>query len=129
MREDQYNRMINLHERLTDVFLTESEPDKWPGAGIDPALYDQRTRGDRYWCKKNAVATIALMQRITSLTVQVQHASATGAEVVFDDDVNLDAEVAKAEKEAAQMLGELERIRQSSAKKAFDERVYGGKTQ
>jgi hypothetical protein len=72
MRQDQYEKLQQLEEQLTDAFLGEAEPAKWPGAGVDPGAMDQKTRGDRYWCKKNAVATISLVQRVGTLIGQVQ---------------------------------------------------------
>jgi hypothetical protein len=72
MRQDQYERLQQLEEKLTDVFIGEAEPEKWPGAGLDAGAMDQKTRGDRYWVKKNAVATLSLMQRVGTLIGVVQ---------------------------------------------------------
>jgi hypothetical protein len=72
MRQDQYERLQALEEKLADVFIGEAEPEKWPGHGLDPGVMDQKTRGDRYWVKKNAVATLSLMQRVAVTLGQVQ---------------------------------------------------------
>ena len=129
MRQDQFERLQALEERLTDTFLSEAEPDKWPGAGLDPGALDQQTRGDRYWCKKNAVATLSLIQRVGALVGQVQQAGsgtmppgAPDAEGEARD--HLDAEVKAAEKEAEKLMREL---RDKSAKAEFDKRVHGSK--
>lgn len=128
MRQDQYERLQALEEKLMDVFLVEAEPDKWPGHGIEPAAMDQQTRGDRYWCKKGAVATLSLAQRVATTIGQVQLAGAGTAppqdgEVERED--QLDAEIKAAEKEAARLMSELQT---GSKKMAFDKRVHGRST-
>lgn len=124
MRQDQYERLQALSERLTDVFLDEAEPDNWPGKGMDVAAMDKQTRGDRYWCKKNAVATLSLIDRVGKLTGDIQAASSAGAgsAAVVDDDDGLDTEIESAEKEAAKLMDKM----LLQAKKAqFDKRVHG----
>jgi len=125
MRQDQFEKMQTLHERLTDLFLDEADPQKWPGIGIDLAAMDKQTRGDRYWSKKNAVATIALMQRIQSLVDVVRERSAGGEDAptaVTDPQEDLDAEVDAAEKEAKRVLA---RMQDPAAKAEFDRRIHG----
>jgi hypothetical protein len=121
MRQDQYEKLQTLSERLTDVFLDEAEPEKWPGHNIDPGAMDQQTRGDRYWCKKNAVATLTLIGRVEGLTDMIRKQS-NGAAVVADEEATLDAEINAAEKEAAKLLDQLQR---RSKKAEFDKRVHG----
>lgn len=129
MRQDQYEKLQDLGERLTDVFLAEAEPAEWPGAGLKPGQMDQQTRGDRYWCKKNAAATLSLVQRVAGLVHTIQLAGGTdpagadGSEAgVADEAAQLDTEIASAEKEAAKLLDELQR---RTAKAAFDTRTHG----
>lgn len=127
MRQDQFERLQQLEEKLTDVFLDEAEPSVWPGHGLAPNALDQGTRGDRYWCKKNAVATLSLIQRVAALvhTVQVHGDTPppTGAEATLgDDEDQLDGAIASAEKEASKLLDELQR---RSKKAAFDARTHG----
>lgn len=127
MRQDQYEKLQALEERLTDVFINEAEPAKWPGHALEPGAMDQQTRGDRYWCKKNAVATLSLIQRVAGLVHTIQVNAATpppaGAEPPSgDDDKQLDGEIAAAEKEAARLLDEMQR---RSRKEAFDQRTHG----
>ena len=43
MRQDQYEKLQALSERLTDVFLNEAEPEQWPGHNIEPGAMDQQT--------------------------------------------------------------------------------------
>lgn len=124
MRQDQYEKLQALSERLTDVFLDEAEPEQWPGHNIEPGAMDQQTRGDRYWCKKNAVATLTLIGRVAGLTdlIQKQSNAGNGAAGVTDEEATLDAEINAAEKEAAKLLDQLQR---RSKKGEFDKRVHG----
>jgi hypothetical protein len=57
MRPDQVQRLQELSEKLADAFLLEADPVEWPGDGKVPTEMTQQERGDRYWCKKNAMAT------------------------------------------------------------------------
>lgn len=129
MRQDQFERLQQLEEQLTDAFIGEAAPEKWPGHGVDPGAMDQQTRGDRYWCKKNAVATISLVQRVGTLIGQIQlrgagTTPAAPAEGEQQQD-HLEDEVKAAEKEAAKLLRELQ---SGAGKAAFDRRVHGSKT-
>lgn len=125
MRQDQFEALQKRGEELVDVFLTESDPATWPGAGVAPANMEKTTRGDRYWCKKDAVATLACAQRIFTLVQVIRERSApdlppgTGGEP--GEEESLDKEVAAAEAEAARLLDQVQR----GAKKAeFDKRVH-----
>jgi len=124
MRQDQYQRLQELSERLTDVFLDEANPDTWPGAGAALAVMDKTTRGDRYWAKKNAAATGMLMGRVEHLigTIQSDSHVGDGAAAVRDSEAELDAEIASAEKEAERLLNEVQRC---TRKNEFDRRVHG----
>lgn len=109
MRQDQYERLVTLSEKLTDALLIELDPEQWPGAGLAPMAMDQKTRGDRYWCKKNAAATLTLIMKNNNLFDLIRRQEAplppsadTGGD--DDEDSGLDAEIRRAEKEAAQVL-------------------------
>jgi hypothetical protein len=104
-----------LQEKLIDVLVQEMDPEKWPGAGLDPASMDQQTRGDRYWAKKNLAATQSVVMRNASLIGVVQRQTAGaggGAEVTPDapaaDEGGLDAEIRAAEKEAEKLLAKVQ---------------------
>lgn len=127
MRADQFARLQSLSERLTDVFLEEADPDRWPGRGIDLANLDQRTRGDLYWCKKNAVATLSLIGRVASLTniirMQGGEPLPPGPEQNGQSEEDgLDAEIREAEREAQRLLND---IQKGTKKAEFDKRVHG----
>jgi len=131
MRQDQYERLQQLEEKLMDVFLSEADPETWPGHGIATGAMDQKTRGDRYWVKKNAVATLSLAQRVGTTIGQVQlrgagttaPESASAPEGPAPD--HLDDEVSAYEKEAAALLKGLQ---DGSRKAEFDRKVHGRAT-
>lgn len=125
MRQDQFDKLQSLSEKLTDVVLVEADPDHWPGSGWKPIELTKEQRGDRYWSKKNAVATLSLIGRIHQLTAAIRMASNAGAgggAAVSEPEEELDAEVQAAEKEAAKLLDELQR---RTKKAEFDKRVHG----
>ncbi|WLE60281.1 hypothetical protein [Burkholderia plantarii] len=124
MRQDQYERLQALSEKLTDVFLGEADPDTWPGAGLPLATMDKATRGDRYWSKKNAAGTVMLIGRVHTLIGQIQLGSnvGDGAAAVASAEDELDAEVAAAEQEAARLLDQVQR---RARKTEFDKRTHG----
>lgn len=124
MRQDQYEKLQALSEKLTDVFLSEADPDNWPGSGWNPAQLTKEQRGDRYWSKKNAVATLSIITKVAQLTTVIQESSnaGTGSANVVDDEGGLDADILQAEKEAAKLLDQMTR---AAAKKNFDHRVHG----
>ncbi|MCA3182750.1 MULTISPECIES: hypothetical protein [unclassified Cupriavidus] len=126
MRQDQYERLQTLTEKLTDVFLEEANPETWPGHGIAAGQMDQQTRGDRYWVKKNAAATLTVIMKTSSLIGVIQQRSAAGApdgvQPETEEPDGLDGEIRAAEKEAARLLNKLGT---ASSKEAFDKRVHG----
>lgn len=100
MRPDQIQRLSDLSEKLADVVLEEADPDTWPGAGIPLADMTTEDRGNRYWSKKNAAATFALLERTASLLSDVQ--TVGGKE--RNDDEDLEKQIAAKEREAAKLL-------------------------
>ncbi len=116
MRPDQIARLTDLQEKLADVVLEEADPEMWPGAGMPLADMTTQDRGDRYWCKKNAAATFALLERTTA-TMERQLAAGTPAAEIEDD---MDKQVARREREAAALL---DRVMDKGRKVAFDERT------
>ena len=113
MRQDQYEKLQALTEKLTDAFLGEADPEAWPGHGVGIAVMDQQTRGDRYWCKKNAAATLSVLVRTTNLIGIVQMRGGVGGTAPTGDpdpdDGGLDADIKAAEKEAAKLMSQLQK--------------------
>lgn len=115
MTPNQLERMRKLEEKLADVVLDEADPDSWPGKSKSLADLTAGERGDRYWCKKNAAASFALLARCS---VFVTGAPSSGD----DDEVSIDKQIAKREAEAQRLLDTtLNQARKSS----FDEKIRG----
>lgn len=128
MRQDQFERLQALSEKLMDVFLDEADPSSWPGKGMKIGAMDAQTRGDLYWVRKTAASAGMLYTRVMSMVNQVQMVGAGTTPPSSDEaetGTQLDAEVAAAEKEAARLLRE---IQSGAGKAAFDKRVHGGKS-
>jgi len=92
--------MRALQEALADTFFVECEPKDWPG--LDTA----EGRGDRYWLKKNASASLALIGRIENLLALRDgrvKGGPTPGEQEKQDEANLDREIRDAEKEAERL--------------------------
>lgn len=127
MRQDQFEKIQALNEKLADVFINEANPDKWPGANTPIDLQDAKIRGDRYWMKKNAVATIALIQRITYYVGSIQRnqipVDPVGGETVDQaEESSVDKEIDKYEKSAKKLIDDM---LNATGKKEYDKRVIG----
>lgn len=86
MTAAQYARLAAIQSRLFDVLGDECDPDCWPGAGIAPTAWDRDTRGDRYWHKKNAAATMSLITRAQSIFKAELDNARRGSGAETDDD-------------------------------------------
>lgn len=137
MRVDQFERMQSLSEKLAEVFLEEADPDTWPGAGMttedwrELELADrkgaQQIRGDRYWSKKNAAATIMLIQRIQNLTDAIRlrqppDPDEPGALTETEQEIDVDTEIRRFEREAAALL---DKVQRETRKAKFDAKTHG----
>lgn len=127
MRQDQYERLQALGEKLMDVFLDEADPSSWPGQGLKIGAMDAQTRGDLYWVRKTAASAGMLYTRVMAMVGQVQMAGGTTPPAPDETatepaESQLDAELAAAEKQAQQLMRELQ---SGTGKKAFDKRVHG----
>ena len=116
MRADQYARLQALADKLIDVALDESDPETWSGHGKRMSDLTRDERGDRYWCKRNAAATMALTMKVYSLTGHIERNGGTlppdappDPEADLRDE--LEAEISAAEREAAALI---ERVQKRS---------------
>lgn len=100
MRLDQEKRLADLEESLVDVFLDEADPRLWPGYGTPIADMDKDTRGDVYWTKKNAAATMVLIGGVMKLKANTR--DALGRDPYNTKE--LDEQIRRAEKDAAQAV-------------------------
>lgn len=114
MRPDQYARLQSLAERLIDTALEESEPETWSGHGKKPSELTREERGDRYWCKRNAAATMALCMKVYSLTGHIErNGGSTPDPNAADPDAGLrdelEEEITAAEREAAALIEKVQK--------------------
>lgn len=111
MRADQYQRLQDIEERLMDVFLTEADPTQWPGHGMALGAMDKGTRGDRYWSKRNAAATLSIIQRASGLVYAIQLQSSGKADgaaaVTKEQEEPAEDEIDAFEAEATKLLAKM----------------------
>jgi hypothetical protein len=121
MRQDQYEKLQALAEKLADRFLVEADPENWTAAGEGDKLPRDMTsqeRGDAYWNKKNAMATGGVLR----YTLDLAGASPVGGEADAARDADMDRRIADAEKRAAAAVS---RVLDKAKKRTFDERTQG----
>lgn len=104
MRQDQYEKLQKLSEKLADVLIEELDPTRWIGAGIHVANMDRDTRGDNYWCKKSAGMTLTVLTKLHTVIGMVQRAAPPPAEDQPGEGEDMDAEIATAEAEALRAI-------------------------
>jgi len=102
MRPDQLQRIRDLSEQLADTFIAEADPGEWSGDGKAPADLTQQERGDRYWCKRNAMATGGVLRYTLDLITHHEKGPAGGlpAAEQAERDTDLDKKINEAEKRA-----------------------------
>jgi hypothetical protein len=105
MTPAQIAKLAALTDKLVDVVVIEADPENWTGGNLLPEALSRDERGDRYWCKKNAAATLAVLTRVESLTQRAGQAGAAGGADDADPDVS--REIARAEKMAEKRLAEM----------------------
>lgn len=110
MRQDQFEALQDRIEQLVDVFVKESDPTTWPGVGKKAVELTRDERGDLYWSKRSAAATLSVALRLTALVETVRARSAgdkpsPGAVVPTEDD--LDEQVQAGERQAAALMKRL----------------------
>ena len=119
MRADQIQRLQDLSEELADAFLLEADPREWPGQGKAPVDMGQSERGDRYWCKKNAMATGGVLK----YTLDLLGKHTAGDPDKPAEDADLDKAVTAAERRAKQLVDAA--VARAARKPEFDKRTHG----
>lgn len=116
-RIDQEERLALLEEKLLDVFLEEADPDGWIDEAkakelaaemqaVDPkaaAKIAAQWKGERYWEKKNANQTMALITRIGTYRQQLDERRGQ-ARPVGDPDERLQQQIDAAEQKVRDRL-------------------------
>lgn len=112
-RPDQIARLEALHEQMIEVVLLDADPAGWPAFGKQPMDMTQQERGDAYWCRKLAAASISLAERLASLLTDAAELDPNGKPHVRPE---LEAEIAQAERRAAKAVDQaLAKARQLSS--------------
>jgi hypothetical protein len=113
MRADQLQRLRELSEGLADAFLLEADPAEWSGNGKPPAELTKQERGDRYWCKKNAMATGGVLRYTLDLLKHQETGAQFGSPAEeAAREVDLDRKIADAEKRAEAAVARVMRMAQ-----------------
>lgn len=101
MRQDQIDRLEDLAQEIADVFIDEADPKNWNGQGAALVEMDEKTRGNRYWDKKNAIQTGSLLARVLDLRDRDKGLSGGGVTTPEDD---AEKEISRFEKQAKDMV-------------------------
>lgn len=72
MRQDQYERLQQIEEKLADVFIAEADPAAWPLPGTPSANLSAEDRKQRYQFKRAAAETAQLLVRTQNLIAAIQ---------------------------------------------------------
>lgn len=110
MHSDYKTRLTALSNKLTDVVLEEADPDNWAGGNKRVNALTKQERGDRYWDKKNAAASLTLLIKVHSLIgMQARGGTPSGNPRRDDEAFALGQQVSKAEREAAAIIERLQK--------------------
>ena len=97
MREDQLITLLEIQEEVADAFIEECQPSKWP------KMDTRQNRGDRYWFKQNAAASLKLVAQIESVRAHRAARAANGQVGENDGDAD-DRMLKRVEKQAAALM-------------------------
>lgn len=109
MHQDYKTRLTALSDKLTDVVLEEADPDNWAGGNKRVNALTKQERGDRYWDKKNAAASLTLLIKVHSLIGMHTRGEVPPEPGEIDEEFELGQRVNKAEREAAAILKRLQK--------------------
>jgi hypothetical protein len=104
--KDHSEKIDQLTDELMASFLEAADPAAWSGAGMAPALLDEKQRGARNWDVKNANQIGALAAR--ALQLREALAGRTGGAGETPDD-EAAADIARFEKAAKAARAALEK--------------------
>ncbi|MDR1276485.1 MAG: hypothetical protein LBL72_08935 [Candidatus Accumulibacter sp.] len=109
MRGDQYENLRKLGEKLAEVVLRDADPENWVASEKMPCDLTKDERADAYWCRKFAMASLAALARVSSLSAALsaresRKKSLDPGVIDADDAEAIDAEVEAAENEAERLL-------------------------
>lgn len=118
MRQDQWEAMQALEEKLIDIFLAEADPSMWPMAGTPSANLSAEDRKQRYLFKRAASETAHLLGRTRNLIDSVQGLGTTSGDAGDDEEEReaaLSTEMRVSEREAENLRRQLlDRVQRGS---------------
>ncbi|MCW1973465.1 UNVERIFIED_ORG: hypothetical protein FHW05_002313 [Pantoea agglomerans] len=104
--------LCDLADRLTEIAITECDVTQWPGHGKAVTEMTKEERGDRYWSKQNATATITLIKNLHNLVSQREGGQ--------KDRMNANPNAADVEETVEQQAARAEREAKAAIKKAMN---------
>lgn len=110
MRQDQFDRLLKIEEKLTDIFMDEADPSAWPGLGKASAKLSAGDRKERYLFKRAAAETAQLLVRTQLLIGQAGGQGTTPSDLpaqTEEEDNDIEREVVSAERDADRMRSAL----------------------
>lgn len=97
MTAKQEKQLNSIESKLLDVFIDESDPDKWDQVkATDPPKEQAASRGNRYWQAKVANQTMALLTRIVTYRTKLTEVKGGGLDL--DDEKEMKKDMKAAEK-------------------------------
>jgi hypothetical protein len=105
MTPEQKQRLETLRDDLLETAVLDADPRRWVGAGKAPVDMTQKERGDAYWCRKMAAATVSLLARVSNIV----NTHSTPSAGTPKDEVELDGELAAAESEAQAIIDRMQK--------------------
>ena len=116
----QTQRLLQIEEKLLAVFLDEADPDNWMNEekakeeaqrlieeGEDPkaaAKLVSGWKGERYWEKKNANQTMALLTRIVTYRQRLNELAGAGTPPAADEEERLAKDMKEAQEKISKRL-------------------------
>lgn len=87
--------------------IFDANPEHWTAPGKIAKDLTQQERGDAYWCRKLASASLSVLTKVLVVTGMAERRLASNAPDPIGDDGDagsLDKEIRRAEREAAKIL-------------------------
>ncbi|KFC08501.1 hypothetical protein GTGU_01418 [Trabulsiella guamensis ATCC 49490] len=109
MHDDYKTRLTALSDKLTNVVLEEADPENWAGGNKRVNALTKQERGDRYWDKKNAAASLTLLIKVHSLIGMHTRGGVPAEPGEGDEEFELGQRVSNAEREAAAIIKRLQK--------------------
>lgn len=113
MRQEQWEKLQEIEERLCDVFLAEADPLHWPKPGVPHHQLGADERAERYRAKRAAAETAMLLTRAQHLIGAAQGLGATPPQTPAGDTPPEEEASSTVEREVRAVEHEVERLRRA----------------